>query len=164
MPAPYAACPTEARPALRNAALRNTALRNIRVMARRSSRRGGVTVELALTIGLAFFFFLAALEFSRVAMIRHTVDHATYEAARAGVIPGITVAQVETRARQVLGTASTRNARVEVSPNPITTSTPRISVTIGVALDQNLFAPAMFFVGRRFERTFTMERELASRP
>lgn len=127
-------------------------------------RRGGLTIEFALTIGLAFFFFFAAMEFSRVAQLRHTVDHATYEACRAGVVPGATAQQVEARARQVMGTAFARNVNVQVSPNPIRSDSAKISVTVGVALDQNLFTPARFFGGKRFDRTFTMERELASKP
>ncbi len=130
----------------------------------RRPRRGGLTVEFALTIGLAFFFFFAAMEFSRVAQLRHTVDHATYEACRAGVVPGVTAEQVEARARQVMGTAFARNLTVRVQPNPIRPDSNKISVTVGVPLDQNLFVPARFFGGKRFDRTFTMERELASKP
>ena len=134
------------------------------VRARADRRRGGLTVEFALTVGLVFFFFFAAMEFSRVAHLRHTVDHATYEACRAGVVPGITADQVEARARQVMGTAFARNVNIQVQPNPIRSDSAKISVTVGVALDQNLFTPARFFGGKRFERTFTMERELASKP
>lgn len=130
----------------------------------RDTRRGGLTIEFALTIGLAFFFFFAAMEFSRVAQLRHTVDHATYEACRSGVIPGATAAEVEARARQVMGTAFARNFTVQVQPNPIRSDSAKISVTVGVPLDQNLFVPARFFGGKRFDRTFTMERELASKP
>lgn len=133
-------------------------------MRAQAPRRGGLTVEFALTIGLAFFFFFAAMEFSRVAQLRHTVDHATYEACRSGVIPGATAEQVEARARQVMGTAFARNLNVQVQPNPIRSDTAKISVTVGVPLDQNLFVPARFFGGKRFDRTFTMERELASKP
>lgn len=129
-----------------------------------NKRRGGLTVEFALTSGLVFFFFFAAMEFSRVAQLRHTVDHATYEACRAGVVPGVTVQQVEDRARQVMGTAFARNVSIQVQPNPIRSDSAKISVTIGVPLDQNLFVPARFFGGKRFDRTFTMERELASKP
>ena len=51
-------------------------------------RRGAVTVEFAITCGLAFFFFFAAFEFSRVAMIRATMDNAVCEAGRVGVFAG----------------------------------------------------------------------------
>ncbi len=138
--------------------------RTRRTMRARHARRGGLTVEFALTIGLAFFFFFAAMEFSRVAQLRHTVDHATYEACRTGVIPGATAEQVEAKARQVMATAFVRNVDIRVQPNPIRVGSPKISVTVGVPLDQNLFTPARFFGGKRFDRTFTMERELASKP
>ena len=125
----------------------------------RRSRSGLVTVELALTAGLAFFFFFAALEFARVSMIRHTVDHAAYEAARVGIVPGATAAQVEAKARQVLGTAALRVFDLAVSPSPIQLGARTVTVTISVPLERNLFAPARFFAGKRFERSFTMQRE-----
>jgi hypothetical protein len=133
-------------------------------MRARTARRGGLTVEFALTISLAFFFFFAAMEFCRVAQLRHAVDHATYEACRAGIIPGATVQRVEAKAREVMGTTFARNLDVRVQPNPIRPDSDKISVTVGVPLDQNLFVPARFFAGKRFDRTFTMERELASKP
>lgn len=131
----------------------------LRTRQRRKARAGVVTVELALTLGLAFFFFFAALEFSRVSMIRHTVDHAAYEAARTGIVPGATVAQVEAKARQVLATGALRVFDLTITPSPIPRSAPTITVKIGVPLDRNLFAPANFFGGKRFERSFTMQRE-----
>ncbi len=115
--------------------------RKLTYKARRTARQGGLLVEFALTIGLAFFFFFAAMEFSRVAQLRHTIDHATYEACRVGVVPGATAEQVEARARQVMGTAFSRNFTVQVSPNPIRTDSPTISVTVGMPLDQNLITP-----------------------
>ena len=59
-----------------------------------SNRRGAAAVEFAMTAGLAFFFFFAALEFCRVSMMRHTVQNALYEGARIGIVPGATASDV----------------------------------------------------------------------
>jgi Flp pilus assembly protein TadG len=122
-------------------------------------RQGAVLVEMAVTIGLAFFFFFAALEFCRVSMIRHTVEHALYEGARAGIVPGATVSEVQTRARNVLRTVGLSTINIDVTPSVLTQSTRDVSVRIRLPLDQNLYAPAFFFRGRTLDRTLTMQRE-----
>ncbi len=116
-------------------------------------------MEFALTAGLAFFFFFAALEFCRVAMIRHTVENALYEGARAGIVPGATVANVSNRAQEILNTLGLRNVSIEVTPNPIRDTTQNVRIRIQVPLDRNLFGPAKFFSGRTVDRTFQMQRE-----
>jgi Flp pilus assembly protein TadG len=122
-------------------------------------RNGAVAVEMALTCGLVFFFFFAALEFCRVSMMRHTVEHALYEGARAGIIPGATSTEVDSKARSVLRTIGIRSADIQVTPTAIDNSTTEVSIRIQLPLDQNLFAPAFFFRGRSLDRTFVMQRE-----
>ncbi len=122
-------------------------------------RRGAVAVEMAVVTGLAFFFFFAALEFCRVSMMRHTVEHALYEGARQGIVPGATAAEVQSKALSVLRTIGIRSATIDVTPVAISSLTPEVSVRIRMPLDQNLFAPAFFFRGRALDRTIVMQRE-----
>ena len=124
-----------------------------------ASRRAAVAVEMAITCGMAFFFFFAALEFCRVSMMRHTVEHALYEGARQGIIPGATVDEVQSKARGVMRTIGIRSVSIDVTPATIVSSTPEIAVRIRMPLDQNLFAPAFFFRGRVLDRTIVMQRE-----
>ena len=126
---------------------------------KRINRHGAVAVEMAITSGLVFFFFFAALEFCRVAMMRHTVEHALYEGARQGIIPGATAAEVESKARSVLRTIGVGTANITVTPAAITNSTREVAVRIEMPLDRNLFAPAFFFRGKSLDRTFVMQRE-----
>lgn len=123
------------------------------------SRKGALTVELALTIGLAFFFFFAAFEFCRVAMIRHTVDNAIYEGARAGIIPGATATDVEREATRILRSLNLTNVDIDVTPRVLTNSTRDVTVQIQVPLDRNLYGPAKFFRGMSIESQLTMRRE-----
>jgi len=123
------------------------------------NRKGAVLVEFALTVGLVFFFFFAALEFCRVSMIRHSIEHALYEGARAGIIPGATVSDVQNRARSVLRTVGLGSTTVEVTPSVLTTTTREVSVRIRLPLDQGLYGPAFFFRGRTLDRTLSMQRE-----
>jgi Flp pilus assembly protein TadG len=125
----------------------------------RRLRSGAVTVEMAITSGLAFFLFLAAFEFSRVAMIRGTVDNAVYEACRAGLLPGATVTDVDRKCRDILSTCLVRTATVTVTPNPLVESATTIRVQVDLPLDRNLFASALFFSGKSLSRSMQMERE-----
>jgi Flp pilus assembly protein TadG len=125
----------------------------------RSNRQGAVAVEMAITSGLVFFVFFAALEFCRVAMMRHTVEHALYEGARQGIIPGATADEVESKARSVLRTIGVGSANIKVTPSTIKNDTREVTVRIEMPLDRNLFAPAFFFRGKSLDRTFVMQRE-----
>lgn len=126
---------------------------------RRNARQGAVVVEFALTAGLAFFFFLAALEFSRVAMIRGTVDNAIYEGARVGITPGATAEDVEKKVRDILGFSLVKVADVSIQPNPILSDSRTVHVKVDVPLDKNTFSPAKFFSGKSIVRSMQMKRE-----
>ena len=123
------------------------------------SRQGTVAVEFAITCGLAFFFFFAALEFTRVSMIQHTVEHALYEGGRQGIIPGATSSEVSDTSRRILSRIGISGANITVSPNSIVNSTREVSVRIQLPLDRGLFGPAMFFLGKNLDRTLVMQRE-----
>lgn len=125
----------------------------------RPRRTGAVLVEFAVTVGLVFFLFMAAVEFCRVSMMRHTVEHALYEGARHGIVPGATPAEVRDRASRVLRTIGVTSATIDVSPAALSTSTPEVSVRIQVPLDRGLFGPVVFFRGRSLDRTLVMQRE-----
>ncbi len=122
-------------------------------------RPGAVMVEMAITSGLLFLFFFAALEFSRVAMIRHSVENALYEGARKGIVPGATPAEMQTAARSILLKVGVTGATIDVSPAIIENSTREVSVRIRLPLDQGLYAPANFFRGKSLDRTLVMQRE-----
>jgi hypothetical protein len=92
-------------------------------------------------------------------MMRHTVEHALYEGARQGIVPGATATEVRSRTESVLRTIGIRSAAIDVTPSVINNSTPEVSVRIRLPLDQNLFAPAFFFRGLALDRTFVLQRE-----
>ncbi len=137
----------------------NSRLPGNRSRLRAAHRTGAVMVEMAITSSLVFLFFFAALEFCRVGMIRHTVENALYEGARIGIVPGATPAQIQTVARNVLLRIGITGAIIDVTPALIDNSTREVSVRIRLPLDRGLFAPAKFFLGKSFDRTFVMQRE-----
>ncbi|TWT97463.1 TadE-like protein [Neorhodopirellula pilleata] len=126
---------------------------------RRGDRTGAVMVEFAVVAPLLFMFFFAGFEFCRVSMIRHTVDNATYESVRRGIIPGATAGEVRAEAERVLSTIGVSATDLQVIPAVINDDTSELTVRIRVRLDENTFVPALFFVGKEFERELTMTRE-----
>jgi len=126
---------------------------------RRQSRQGAVSIEFALTAGLAFLFFFGAFEFSRVAMIRGTIDNAIYEGARVGITPGATAGDVEKKVRDILGFSLVKVANVTIQPNPILFDSKTVTVSVDLPLDRNTFSPARFFNGKSIVRSIRMKRE-----
>ncbi|QDS92011.1 TadE-like protein [Roseimaritima multifibrata] len=125
----------------------------------RAGRCGVVAVEFVFVVTIAFVFLFTAFEFCRVAMIRHTVDNAVYEAARKGIIPGGTSAEAQQQARDILETVGVETAVVSITPPVIDRTTEDVTVSIRVPLDANSLMPMNFFRGKIVERTLTMRRE-----
>ena len=78
------------------------------------NRQGAVLVEFALCAPILFFFFFTAFEFSRVNMIRQSIENAAYEGSRRGIVPGATAEDCKNAARVVLNSISARVATVNV--------------------------------------------------
>ena len=129
---------------------------------RRSMRRarwGVVTVEFAICAPILFFFFFAALEFSRVNMIRQSVENAVYEGSRRGIVPGATAADCRAAAQNVLNTVMARNATIDVTPAVIVQDTPEVTVAVAVPVNSNSWVAPLFFNGRTVQNSMTLRRE-----
>lgn len=124
-----------------------------------SQRIGATMVEFAIVAPLLFLFFFAAMEFCRVAMIRHTADNAVYEGCRVGIIPGATVGEINNEATRILGSLGVTNVNIDVIPSKIEPDTDEVTVRIVVPLDDNSFVPNQFFSGRSITRELTLRRE-----
>lgn len=116
-------------------------------------------VEFAIVAPLLFLFFFAAMEFCRVAMIRHTADNAVYEGCRVGIIPGATVGEINSEATRILSSLGVTNVSVDIRPKKIDRETDEVTVRIVVPLDDNSFVPNQFFSGRSITRELTLRRE-----
>jgi Flp pilus assembly protein TadG len=118
-----------------------------------------VVVEFAICAPLLFMIFFAALEFSRVNMIRQSVENAVYEGSRRGIVPGATAADCMAAAQSVLNSISARDAEMEVDPETITADTPEVTVSIAVPVNSNTWVTPFFFANRTVTGSMTMRRE-----
>lgn len=122
---------------------------------RRLQRWGATTVEFAFVSSIIFASFLAAAEFCRLSMMRHTLDNAVYEAARKSIVPGATAKEIESQAKSILSTLGISNARVSVDPQNITDETEFVTVKVDLPLKESSFIP----VNSNMSRSLKMRRE-----
>jgi Flp pilus assembly protein TadG len=125
----------------------------------RPARTGAVVTEFAICAPLLFFFFFASLEFSRVNMIRQSVENAVYEGARRGIVPGATAANCQASAQAVLNSISASGSTITVTPSVITKDTPQVTVTVTVPVNNNSWVIPVFFEGRNISSSMTLNRE-----
>ena len=83
-------------------------------------------------------------------MIRHTVDNAAYEGARAGIILNADANAVIATAEDLMNAVQANGVDVVVSPATIEDDTQEIVVTVSVPADQNGFITPKFFAGKSF--------------
>ena len=114
------------------------------------NRSGVAAVEFALASAVLCLVVAVSIEFGRMNMIRHCVDNAAYEGARAGIVLNADVNVVRNTAIDVMKSAKARGVTVEVAPTPIVDDTPEIVVTVTVPAGQNGFITPRFFAGRSF--------------
>jgi Flp pilus assembly protein TadG len=123
------------------------------------SCKGAVVTEFAICAPILFFFFFTALEFSRVNMIRQTIENATYEGSRRGIVPGATADDCRNAAQAVLNTISTNGANITVTPSVIVPDTSEVTVAVTVPLNSNAWVTPVFFKDKSLSNSMTLRRE-----
>lgn len=113
----------------------------------RSVHRGAYTVEFAVVLPLVFLLFLGGIEFARMHLVRHVVDNASYEAARHVIVPGATVEEAVAKANTILATINAVGAQVQITPNPITEDTKRVTVKVTLPCTDNMLSLSNFSSG-----------------
>ena len=146
---------------MKNEIARNERRTSRRRLAQRGSRRAAATVEFALCLPVVFTLFFGAVEMSRLNAVRNTIDNAAYEGARRAILPGATKAKVDAKANTILTAGSIRRARITMNPPIVRSSTPRVTVTIEVRMDENSWVAPIYSKGLRLRRSCTLSRELA---
>ncbi len=127
-------------------------------------RRGATIVEFAITAPIVFLLFFAAFEFSRMNMVRHTMDIAAYEGAREGIVSGATGDEVVTRVNSLLSNVAVRAANVTVTPLVIEPTTRDVTVEIEVPVAANSWVTPRFLGNLRLRSRSTLAREGFTRP
>lgn len=116
---------------------------------------------MAIVAPIFFFLVMASFEFGRLNVIRHTADHAAYEAARHAMVPGATAKEAKQHASRALSLVGTRGAKVEISPKKIDPSVEQITVTIDIPLSQNGWVTPRFTSNKTIRAVSRLKTERA---
>lgn len=103
----------------------------------KTNRSGTTAVEFAIVAPIFFLFIIAAIDFGRLNILRHTADNAAYEAARHAMVPGATAAEAIAEANIILSAVGTVGGVVTIDPAVIDLSVDEITVTIAIPMNQN---------------------------
>lgn len=123
---------------------------------KKNQRRGASAVEFAVVAPVFFFLTWAAFELMRVSMIQSAVDVATYEAARAVMVPGSKISEAEAEADKYLNYLGGRSKTLTVQAfdqngdvqTEINDFTSRVQVDIEVPIRSSVMLLSRFFGNR----------------
>jgi Flp pilus assembly protein TadG len=121
------------------------------------NRLGATAVEFALTAPLLFLFMFAAIELSRLSLIRNLAQDAAYDACRFAMVEGATTEEAEQKAKEVLAWVATNGAEIEVSE--LDDDADEISVDITIPMDQNCLLTSFLCNGKSINANITLARE-----
>lgn len=114
---------------------------------------GAAAVEFAIAITILLLVVFASIEFLRLNMLKHAVEHSSYLAARQGIIIGAKNADIKQTAQAHLALLSLSGASVAVSPDEIDDDTRIVEVTVDVPVTGNSWISPVYFGGTISGRT-----------
>lgn len=147
-----------------NHATRHQPKRLPRNRRRKKTRAGAVFVEFAICAQILFMLFFGSLEFSRVHMMRQSVENAVYEGSRRGIVPGATADDCRAAAQLILNAISANGAQIDVTPAVIDDDTTEVTVSITVPMNSNSWVAPLFFKDLTVSGSMTLRRERFSNP
>lgn len=138
--------------------------RHALIRAKRSTepRYGAAAVEFAIAISVLLMIIFASIEFARMNMVKHSIEHASYLAARHGIITGAKVSDVKSAAEFHLDVIGVSGETVTVSPSNIDDDTTVIEVTIDVPMTGNTWISPAYFGGTMTARTRMLAERAAA--
>ena len=118
-------------------------------------------VEFAIVAPVFIVFLIAAFEFGRLNVIRHTADNAAYEAARHAIVPGATAGEAIARANSLMNVVGARNVNITVNPATLGSDVDTVTVTVDVPMASNGWIVPKFSSSSNMRGQSTMRTERA---
>jgi Flp pilus assembly protein TadG len=133
----------------------------------RKHRRGAAAVEFAVVAPVFFLMILGMIEIGRAIMVQQIITNASREGARMAVLPGSTVADVNTRVQEILQASTINGATVTIlnaqgaETNPETAQYGDvINVTVSVPFSQVSWLPtSKYLAGKNLSASTIMRTE-----
>ncbi|MCB9853383.1 MAG: pilus assembly protein [Phycisphaerales bacterium] len=126
----------------------------------RHLRRGAAVVETAVVAPLLILGMLGMMEVGWAFMLRQTVTLAAREGARAGSLPGATLADVTSAVDASMGAANLEGYTIDTNIANLGPADLDVTVTVSIPLDRATFTGSMIGGGSfTIGSTTTMRRE-----
>lgn len=88
------------------------------------------------------------------------MENAAYEAARESMLPGATLAKVQSEANMVLDSVGIVGSNIAMTPAIITQNTDEVTITITAPVADNSLGVVKYFTSGNLTTTMTLTREL----
>lgn len=112
-----------------------------------NDRRGAAAVEFAIAISVLLAIVFGSIELVRLSILRNSIEHASYLAARRGMVVGASRTSIEAAARDHLNLLDIGNASIVVDPATIDDTTQVIDVRVTVPVTGNSWISPVYFSG-----------------
>lgn len=121
-------------------------------------RVAGAIVEMALTLPILVLIALAAIDTCKVLLLRQSAKIAAFECARAGIVPGVTRAQLERLCHSFMSSRSISSSRLNLSVEDLQKleKGQLLTATVSVPADNNTLAISWFYRNQVFDETVTI--------
>lgn len=132
-----------------------------RQAAKSVQRKGAAIVELAIVLPLLLLLLMGTIEACAALHLQQSIDIASYEAVRTGLLPKSSPGLVQLTAEKFLKTRNTKGATISITPANFETAAigTTITVTISAPSDQNLPVSPFFFKGKTIVSSCSMMKE-----
>ncbi len=130
----------------------------MRAKSRGTLRSGAAIVEVALTLPILVLICLATIDTCRVIFVRQSAKLAAFECARIGVIPGVTITQVERLCATFMASRSVSQPTVSLSVTDLSllSKGDLLTVTVRVPANSNALSNSWFYRGRTFAESVSI--------
>ena len=130
-------------------------------IAEQNPRSAAVTVELAIILPVLIALVVGVVESCNLIYVKQSLTIAAYEGARAAIVKGISVTDVEARSNQVLSDRKIKSATIVISPNPPSTAAygTYITVKTQAPYGSNAIVPGWLFGSVTLNTSVKMMKE-----
>ncbi len=121
----------------------------------RRHRSGATTVEFALVAPVIFAVFLGAIEIANMNFCRNLANDTCYQVARAAIVPGANISNIEAEAQERLEAVGINGANLVTRD----IAGDLVEVEVTIPLDQNSWGIGRFTSGRSIVQRCQLARQ-----
>jgi hypothetical protein len=124
-------------------------------------RKGAAIVELAIVLPLLLLLLMGTIEACAAMHLQQSIDIASYEAVRTGLLPKSSPGLVKLTAEKFLKTRNTKGATISITPANFDTAAIGTTITVSISApsNENLPVSPFFFKDKTIVSSCSMMKE-----